>query len=171
MTKFTNLSTVLAGTAILILAGCSTATSAHDKQADMQAKHQMMDGKHQGMMARMKQDHQMMMKMDMSKMDMSKLSPECQTMMSRMKAKMAQKHKNGAMHEGMKDHDMSKMKGHNMMKMGDGMKMGKGMKMGDGGMMKDGKMMKDHDPEKMKAMMAKHKKCMAEMKEAMPHEH
>jgi hypothetical protein len=82
-------------------------------------------------------------------MDMSKLSPECQTMMTKMKAKMAGKHKDGGMH----DQHKSGMEGHDMSKMG------------------DHDMMKDHDPEKMQTMMAKHKKCMAEMKEAMPHGH
>lgn len=159
MTKFIKISALLAGAALLTLAACSTASQSQDKQAKMQANHQMMGAEHKAKMVQMKQEHQMMMKMDMSKMDMSKLSPECQAMMSKMKTKMAQKHKDGAMHKDMKDHDMSKMEGHDM------------MKMGDGGMMKDGNMMKNHDPEKMKTMMAKHKKCMAEMKEAMPHEH
>ena len=145
MTKLTKLSTVLAGSALLILASCSTASPANNNQTSNQAKHQMMDGKHQAEMAQMKKDHQMMMKMDMSKMDMSKLSTECQTMMTKMKTKMADKHKDGAMQAGMKDHDMSKMKE-------------KGM-------------MRDHDPEQMKTMMAKHKKCMAEMKEALPGKH
>jgi hypothetical protein len=149
MTSFTRLSAFIAGTTLLALAACSTATPAKDPKTNMQAKHQMMGGEHSDMMAQMKMDHAMMSKMDMSTMDMSKLSPECQTMMTKMKSKMAGKHKDGGMHaqhkSGMEGHDMSKMGDHDMMK--------------------------DHDPEKMQTMMAKHKKCMAEMKEAMPHGH
>ena len=152
MTNFTKISALLAGAALLTLGACSTASSANDHKAKMQAKHQMMangdkNSEHKDMMQKMKMDHDMMAKMDMSKMDMSKISTECQTMMAKMKTKMAEKHKDGKMHSGMKDHDMSKMEGHEM------------------------SMMKDHDPEKMQTMMAKHKKCMAEMKEAMPHGH
>jgi len=154
MTNFTKLSTLVFGTALLTLSACSTATSsrpAKTQKSDMQAKHQMMDGEHKGMMAQMKMDHDMMMKMDMSKMDMSKLSDECKTMITKMKSKMVDKHKDGGMQpkmkSGMKDHDMSKMENHDM------------------------SMMKEHNPEKMQAMMTKHKKCMAEMKEAMPRDH
>ena len=174
MTNFTGLSALIAGTALLTLAACSTATPAKDHKANMQQKHQMMakdhmNQEHTDMMGQMKMDHDMMSKMDMSKMDVSKLSAECQTMMTKMKTKMADKHKDGGMHAkhkdgnmhaqhkddsmhtekhaGMKDHDMSKMADH------------------------DKPMMQGHDAEKMKSKMAKHKKCMAEMKEAMPHEH
>ena len=155
MTSFTKLSALIAGTALLTLTACSTATPTKDPKTNMQAKHQMMGGDHSDMMAQMKLDHQMMMKMDMSKMDMSKLSTECQTMMTKMKTKMAEKHKDGAAHAGMKDHDMSNVGDHDMSKM-DGQNM---------------EMMKGHDADKMKAKMAKHKQCMAEMKEAMPHSH
>jgi len=144
MTSFTKITTLIVGTTLLTLAACSTATPAKNHKANMQGKHQMMGdshmgGEHKDMMQQMKMDHDMMSKMDMSQMDMSKLSTECKTMMTKMKAKMADKHKDG----GMKDHDMSKMGDHDMMQ--------------------------DHNPEKMQTMMAKHKKCMVEMKEAMPH--
>ena len=147
MTTFTKFTVLLAGTALLALTACSTAATAHPKshdKAQMSEKHQGMSHEkmgsgHDGMMQQMKMDHDKMSKMDMSKMDMSKLSTECQTMMTKMKAKMAEKHKDGGAHSGMKDHDMMKMDG--------------------------------HDSDKMKAKMAKHKKCMAEMKEAMPHSH
>jgi len=156
MTSFTKTAALVAGTALLTLAAFSTASAEgpkHKHQASAQ-NHQMMahnhkDGDHKGMMQQMKMDHDMMSKMDMSTMDVTKLSTECQTMMTKMKAKMADKHKDGGMHGqhkgGMEGHDMSKMGDHDMMK--------------------------DHDPEKMQTMMAKHKKCMAEMKEAMPHSH
>ncbi|PCI53069.1 MAG: hypothetical protein COB36_13280 [Alphaproteobacteria bacterium] len=161
MTNFTKLSALILGGSLLTLAACSTATpaqSAKGAEPNMQAKHQMMNGEHRNMMQQMKMDHDMMSKMDMSKMDTSKLSAECQTMVSKMKTKMADKHKDGSMHSGMKDHDMSKMKDHDMSKM----KNNKDHDMG---------MMNDHDSEKMKAKMATHKQCMAEMKEAMPHSH
>ena len=117
MTNFTKLSALLAGAALLALTACSTVSPENEHNAKMQAKHQMMandhtSAEHKSMMQKMKMDHDMMAKMDMSKIDMARLSPECQTM----------------------------------------------MKKGEMGMMKD------HNFEKMKAMMAKHKKCMAEMK-------
>ena len=146
---------------------------------------------------KMKMDHKMMSKMDMGKMDMSKLSDECQAMMTKMKAKMAEKHKDGGMNADKKKHDMSKMKDHDMSKMKeDGseemkakhkemkakmvekhkeMKTKMAEKHKDGGMHADMKKhdmskMKEDGSEKMKAMQAKHKKCMAEMKAAMPAE-
>jgi len=148
MTTFKKISTLVLGGTILTLAACSTATpasSAKQPKANMQSKQQMMDGEHKAMMQQMETDHEKMSKMDMSKMDMSKLSPECKAMKKKMKEKMADKHKDGDMKSHMKDHDMSKMGEHDMMK--------------------------KHDAEKMKAKMATHKKCMAEMKEAMPHSH
>lgn len=90
--------------------------------------------------------HKDMKKMEhdmMSKMDMSKLSAECQAMVTTMKTKMPEKHKGG----DMKEHDMSNKEGHNM------------------------NMMKDQGSDEMKAKMATHKKCMAEMEETTPHEH
>jgi len=154
MTNFTKLSAVVLGGTLLTLTAFSAVASAHPKgqDAEMPAKHRTMDGKHKDMMEQRKMDHDMMSKMDMSKMDMSKLSGECQTMMTKMKTKMAEKHADGEKHSEMKDHDMSK-KDHDMSKTGDHEKM------------------KDHSSEKMKAKMATHKTCMAEMKEAMPHEH
>ncbi len=143
MTNFIRISALIAGASLLTLAACSTASPAKEQNAHAHAKHQGMDGKHEGMMQQMKADHEMMSKMDMSKMDMSKLSPECQTMMTKMKTKMADKHKSG----NMDDHHKTGMKGHDMSKM------------------------KNHDSASMQAKMEKHKQCMAEMKEAMPHGH
>ncbi len=150
MTTFIKIPTLVIGGALLTLTACSTAAAsgpAKGEHGQKPHKHQMMDGEHMEMMQQMKSDHNMMSKMDMSKMDMSKLSSECQTMMSKMKTKMAEKHKNGSKHSDMKQHDMAQQGDHDM------------------------GMMKDHDSEKMKAKMAAHKKCMAEMKEAMPHQH
>ncbi|MCF6220653.1 MAG: hypothetical protein L3J65_06035 [Robiginitomaculum sp.] len=167
MTTLTKLSAVFLGTAFLTLTAYSTPSAAHPQKDGMQQKHQMkandhMGQQHQDMMEQMKKDHDMVSKMDMSKMDMTKLSTECQTIMTKMQAKMADKHKDGGMHDkhkdgqkdhAMKDHDMSKMGAHDMSKM------------------QENGMMKDHNSTNMKAKMAKHKQCMAEIKEAMPHSH
>lgn len=148
MTNLTKLSTLALGAALLTLTAVSTVAFAHpkeqqaEKHQEMDGKHKEMDGEHHKMDGKHKEKMEKM-KMDMSKVDMSKLSSECQTMMGKMKAKMAEKHGDG----DMKDHDMSKMKDH------------------------DKGSMKDHGSEEMKAKMATHKKCRAEMKAAMPQEH
>ncbi len=141
MTHLTKISALVAGAALLTLGAYSAASPAQNHKAhppkkhQMPKEHQMMNGEHENMMQQMKNDHDMMSKMDISKMDMSKLSSECQTMMS--KAKMADAHKDGDGHSGQKGHEAAQ----------------------------------GHDPETMQAKMTKHKKCMAEVKHAMPHTH
>jgi len=135
MTNFTKTSALIAGVSLLVLGIYSAASPAKDHKAHTAGKHQMMDGEHQNMMQQMKNDHDMMSKMDTSKMDMSTISSECQNMMT--KAKTANTHKDGDAHSGQQDHGTAQ----------------------------------DHDPEKMQAVMAKHKKCMAEVKHAVPHTH
>ncbi|PHS41567.1 MAG: hypothetical protein COA91_01990 [Robiginitomaculum sp.] len=135
MTNFTKISALVVGAALLTLGVYSAASPAKDHKPHMQSKHQMMDGEHKNMMQQMKNDHDMMSKMDTSKMDMSTLSSECQTMMT--KAKMADTDKGGDAHSGQQGHETAQ----------------------------------DHDAKKMQTMMAKHKKCMAEFKHAVPHTH
>jgi len=128
----------------LVLGAALLTLTACSSVASAHPKEQVADkpAKHQMMDG----EHKDMKKMEhdmMSKMDMSKLSPECKTMMTKMKTKMAEKHGDS----DMKEHDMSKKEGHDMSKM------------------------EDHGSDEMKAKMATHKKCMAEMEEATPHEH